>query len=89
MEKIMIAAIQITTIENDTFVMTGVRHADIWEDIHRMRAHIKMRRKTEGFLTNTNRFVNRVEAKKIAVAANQLIVPEKETFTELYSEDIY
>ena len=89
MEKIMIAAIQITTIENDTIVMTGVRHADIWEDIHRMRANIKMRRKTEGFLTNKNRFVNRVEAKKIAVAANQLIVPEEETFTELYSEDIY
>lgn len=89
MEKIMIAAIRIDTIENDTIVMTGVRHADIWEDIHQMRAHIKMRRKTEGFLTNKNRFVNRVEAKKIAVAANQLIVPEEETFTELYSEDIY
>ena len=44
---------------------------------------------TQGFLTNDNRFVDRYEAKKIAVTANQLIVPEKDTYAELYSEDVW
>lgn len=39
----------------------------------------------QGFLTNTNRFVDREEAAKIAFAAGQI---EKETIT-LYSEDLY
>lgn len=39
----------------------------------------------QGFLTNTNRFVDRQEAAKIAFAAGQI---EKEIQT-LYSEDLY
>ena len=91
MEKVMIAALKVDfTDSDDTIVMTGIRHADIWEDIH-IRFPFPQRNfvVTEGFLTNTNHFVNRIEAKRIAVAAQQLIVPEAETFAELYSEDIY
>ena len=43
----------------------------------------------QGFLTNKDRFVDRYEAKEIAIAANQLIVPEEETYTELFSEDVW
>jgi hypothetical protein len=42
----------------------------------------------QGFLTSTNRFVDRYEAMVIAVANNQLIgVPNNKE--KLFSEDIY
>ena len=47
---------------------------------------------TQGFLTNTNRFVNRKEAYKIAFEANQIIGPNKglsENLIGLTSEDLY
>jgi hypothetical protein len=75
-------------------VVEGHRHADI---IRTMVNLIGKRTCTngedctgeseQGFVTNTNRFVNRVEAMKIAIEANQLI--EETTFSELYSEDLY
>lgn len=75
-------------------VVEGHRHADI---IRTMVNLIGKRTCTngedctgefeQGFVTNTNRFVNRVEAMKIAREANQLI--EETTFSELYSEDLY
>jgi hypothetical protein len=43
---------------------------------------------TDGFLTNKNRFVDREEAAKIALATNQ-IKELKFSSTKLYSEDIY
>jgi hypothetical protein len=75
-------------------VVEGHRHADI---IRTMVNLIGKRTCTngedcageseQGFVTNTNRFVNRVEGMKIAREANQLI--EETTFSELYSEDLY
>lgn len=41
----------------------------------------------QGFTTNKNRFVDRVEGLQIAKAANQII--SDTTFKELYSEDLY
>lgn len=41
----------------------------------------------QGFVTNRNRFVDRVEAMQIARAAGQLIA--ETSFPELYSEDLY
>jgi hypothetical protein len=46
----------------------------------------------QGFLTNTDRFVNRKEAYKIAFEADQIIGPNKgysENSMELTSEDLY
>jgi hypothetical protein len=46
----------------------------------------------QGFLTNTDRFVNRKEAYKIAYEANQIIGPNKgyaENSIGLTSEDLY
>lgn len=75
-------------------VVEGHRHADIIRTV----LNLLGKRTTQfgensageteqGFVTNTNRFVNRVEAMKIAREANQLI--EETTFLELYSEDLY
>lgn len=75
-------------------VVEGHRHADI------IRTMVNLLGKrtcqfgedcagdsVQGFVTNKNRFVDRVEGLKIAREANQLIT--ETTFNELYSEDIY
>lgn len=41
----------------------------------------------QGFLTNKDRFVDRLEAMSIAINANQLI--NKDPRDQLYSEDLY
>lgn len=75
-------------------VVEGHRHADII----RTMVNLLGKRTCEfgencageseqGFVTNKNRFVDRVEGLKIAREANQLIA--ETTFNELYSEDIY
>lgn len=75
-------------------VVEGHRHADI---IRTMVNLVGKRTCTngedcagesvQGFVTNKNRFVDRVEALKIAREANQLI--SETSFSELYSEDLY
>lgn len=75
-------------------VVEGHRHADI---IRTMVNLLGKRTCTygedcageseQGFVTNKNRFVNRVEAMSIARAANQVI--SDTTFPKLYSEDLY
>lgn len=57
--------------------LTGLRSVEIAED--------GVGKYIQGFLTNTNRFVDREEAAKIAWKAKQI---EKELVT-LYSEDLY
>lgn len=42
----------------------------------------------QGFITNTGRFVDRIEARKIAEAANQLIERARDK-KQLYSEDVW
>jgi len=43
----------------------------------------------QGFLTSGNRFVNRKEALKIALNANQIIDKDNIRGKQLYSEDLY
>ena len=42
----------------------------------------------QGFLTNEDKFVGRVEAKRIAKSAGQLL-PDASTLPRLYSEDVW
>lgn len=70
-------------------IMIAVRHADIYEELHGLDVAYDESSVVEGFMTDTNEFVDRYEAKKIAVAANQLIVPVEETYNALYSEDVW
>lgn len=86
--------------KNVGFVVCGYRHADCIEtfkfiaDGFRYPYNAIMLRKEEvmGFITNTNRFVDRQEAYKIAFAADQMIGPNKgypENEIGLTSEDLY
>lgn len=56
------------------------------------KAHKLRQTEIQGFMTNTNRFVNRKEAYKIAFEADQIIGPNKgypENSIGLTSEDLY
>ena len=48
-----------------------------------------MRTEEQGFITNTNRWVDRLEALEIAKAANQVITGEGNSNIGLFSEDLY
>lgn len=89
MERLKAAAVLCYRSDEDKypFVYTARRHVDIYEELHEL--HIKYRYSIEGFVTNTFRFVDRYEAKKIAVEAAQLIVPLEDTYVALYSEDVW
>ena len=88
MEKVVAAAIMVWIKDNDfPQIITAKRHADAFELVH--KSNVLITKAIHGFLTDQNRFVDRYEAKDIAVAANQLIVPIEETYNELYSEDVW
>lgn len=74
------------------FVICGHRHhncIDIFAKIvgfpYSEEAFKILRTEEQGFLTNTNRFVDREEAGEIAFAAGQT----KELIKRLHSEDLY
>ena len=48
-----------------------------------------MRTEQQGFITNTDRWVDRLEALKIAKEANQLITGDGNEKLGLFSEDLY
>jgi len=75
------------------FVVCGHRHHNCIGTFAQMvgfpysdEAHKLQNTEEQGFLTNTNRFVDRKEACRIAILANQISDTQKET---LYSEDLY
>jgi hypothetical protein len=89
------------------FIMCGRRHGDCYKAFYAIgdslglhlipKTLLKMTAaKDMGFLTNTNRFVNRREAMKIAMAAGQLLNPklhegktEDDPMYILTSEDLF
>ena len=75
-------------------VVEGHRHADIIRTMVNLLGKRTCQfgedcagESEQGFVTNKNRFVDRVEGMRIARAANQVI--SDTTFPQLYSEDIY
>ncbi len=81
------------------FVVCGRRHHNCIETFAMIvgfpytdEGHAIYRTEIQGFLTNTNRFVDRKEAYKIAFAADQIKGPNKgysENSIGLTSEDLY
>lgn len=74
-------------------VVVGHRHADIIGTIYNLLSKRTVRFGTDsvgeheqGFITNTNRYVDRKEAMKIAIIAGQVKNVVSDT---LYSEDLY
>lgn len=88
-EKVVAAATKFYSNDSplSPTIMTARRHVDIRERLS--LTNIYSFDEVEGFWTSNDRFVDRYEAKEIAVAANQLIVPIEETYNALYSEDVW
>lgn len=53
------------------------------------RQEINKIKRTQGFITNLNRFVDRKEALQIALSNNQVLDLNEVRGNELYSEDLY
>lgn len=85
-EYILCAAIKIT-INDETIIISGYRHGDCFNIVHKLCPNKYINQDEQGFLTSSGRFVDRIEAKKIAKQANQLI--RDSIFSKLISEDIY
>lgn len=78
------------------FVVCGRRHhncistfAQIVGFPYNDEAKRIMRTEVQGFITNTDRFVSRMEALKIAREANQIITEDGNDKIGLFSEDLY
>lgn len=71
-------------------VICGHRHHNCMHNmlaLTGLEADYKAGKSIQGFLTNTNRFVDRIEGAKIALESKQI---EKLQFgKQLYSEDLY
>lgn len=73
--------------ETTPIIMTGKRHSDIFERMHAYGMNYDRGTYIQGFWTNEQQFLNRVEAKAYALKNGQL---EKDTgYAELYSEDLW
>lgn len=78
-------------------VVCGHRHHNCFIIISNLNDKIKgdindsklNNKNIQGFLTNTNRFVNRYEAFEIAIGADQVIINKERNIKKLFSEDIY
>lgn len=71
-------------------VLCGWRHANCLYQMVAIygMANYEAGESVQGFLTNTNRFVDRIEGRKIAFEAKQFKEPSINK-THLFSEDIY
>lgn len=77
-------------------VVLGHRHGDIIRNVYNLlglrsveSGENSVGEYVQGFLTNTNRFVDRIEAAKIALEQNQIKDLQRFNPNYLYSEDIY
>lgn len=85
--KIISSAIKFQIIGSDYWhIMCGLRHADIFETMFNHKIKYDKNTAVQGFLTDTNQFVDRKEAVKIAWSALQISDPSIQI---LYSEDIW
>ena len=97
-EKIMCSAIWVKvdhSIHRPTNIDTGVvicgyRHCNCIEIASMIFTRKEMIGHIQGFLTNNNRFVDRVEARKIAESCGQLLSADiTSNGDELFSEDVW
>jgi len=75
--------------DSDNTLFTGSRHPDCIREVIRLTNAKRVGAGfTQGFLTNRNRFVDRVEGLALARANGQLL-PGHEGDTELFSESLW
>ena len=75
-------------------IVCGLRHGDCLKIIKQLNSNWKNSSKTQGFITNTGKFLDRKEAFKYAKEigqcnATQRYYWEDHDQEELYSEDLY
>ena len=73
------------------YVVCGHRHHNCFAIAFALKGDTSclQNEKEQGFITNTNRFVDRQEARKIAFDAGQLAGRVVQNNHTLYSEDLY
>jgi hypothetical protein len=80
-------------VKDDTGgVWPGKRHDDCFSSIHRHLKQRMMAKEAQGFITSRNRFVDRVEARKIFIESGAKPFRGEFTLSEasgLASEDLY
>lgn len=82
------SAIKFQRIDSKYFhIMCGKRHAYILEEMFKLGIEYDKKTVQYGFLTDDDRFVNRIEAVSIAHECHQ--IPEDFSSTALYSEDVW
>lgn len=64
-EYILCAAIKIT-INDETIIISGYRHGDCFNIVHKLCLNKYINQDEQGFLTSSGSFVDRIEAKIIA-----------------------
>lgn len=85
--KLISSAIKFQLKNSDYWhIMTGLRHGLIYQMMYSYNIDYNKSTAEEGFLTDTNQFVNRFDTVDIVYAAHQ--IDNNEIF-ELYSEDLW
>lgn len=102
-ERILCAAIHYPDMESpnpsfkngynvEGYVACGFRHVTVLHDTacnERVHGLFLPKEHVQGFLTSTNRFVDRKEAWVIAEKANQIVNRDAGLHEELFSENLY
>ena len=70
-------------------IMTGKRHADIFEKMLQMGIKYQKESQIQGFITDNFRFLDRFDGLKEAKTCNQIFSKESICGNQLFSEDIW
>ena len=91
MPKLVAAAIKFYPEDSEyPQIVCGKRHCDCFEWMFKHRVEYDKNTLEQGFLTNTNQFVDRYEAMNMALDRGQVIAEDGyESGQQLYSEDLW
>ena len=91
MPKLVAAAIKFYPEDSEyPQIVCGKRHCDCFEWMFKHRVEYDKNTHEQGFLTNTNQFVDRYEAMNMALDGGQVSEEDGyESGQQLYSEDLW
>lgn len=90
MPQLVSSAIKFQNTNSEYFdVMCGKRHADILHRMFLMRIDYDRDTAVQGFMTDTNQFVDRYDAMEIAFNAKQIDEKIYDPCRQLFSEDVW
>jgi hypothetical protein len=88
LDEALLEKIECSAIKYSNAIFLGKRHCDCFRVAATKNQRYSKMREVQGFLTSRDRFVDRAEARLIAIRAGQLL-PRASKGVILYSEDIY